>query len=824
MVSPSQEHTWEDYLLAHIDRDWRPGEFDFEALHFLPDPENPQTRLHVCVKRDCGVRLSRGGVDGPPLCPTCRKVWRRVSANPDLSYSAWLDEPRVRAYVPAGTCTVPGCERAYVESLLCVAHGSQWRRFKKLGGDASAADWVASGLPIAVPHVAQCMVPACSKDRLRKTDVCSSHWKYYRQLQHRRPSITLADYIASHEPEVVGRPGMKYSSLSGIPFSSLPVPLRWEFIYAIQQRDKEGRARFQPVDTRSQYKLLLKSGISTAVGLESLGLRGPNGNVRGMLATWQDRIDALHFQWTGKVHDEQFVPFTSIELRKTTAEPGLRAGVRLDGIRTDWMFDTALAWLRAAPRNPTECYHAATGWTMLDEVIRTRGTTARALGRSDITAFVEAVHERWSSEPTRYRKKSAVKAILEWVRRTDDRPPIWDIVPANFTLEVQSPPKTRSTTANGEAFRFVPQPIVDWMMDHLHLYSRQDAYSTVEFRAMLYLLERTGRRTGEIVRLQDDCVSFDNAGAPYLEWIRGKPPYDWGPRLPIHQETYEVLTEWRAYKKRRYPDSKWLFPSRGHVRADRHYPTSFLSDQTRLFARWIAENHPYGALVEGAAGNLYDFDFGQVDAYSFRHAFAQRMADATDAQGNSTTSPRALQEFMGHANFDTTMAYYEVTAKRLKRALQYFPSRRLNIDGRAVVVDRERDEFTRIAVSHGSCSEPQNVLSGGHGCALNHVCESCPFFLVDPLEKDGIASKREALAVQFERATIINARDHILKHYQSRIEDCDRIIAGIDEYIETLPDEDAERINQAIEKMSDIRRRAAAPRRIDLRYLLRTED
>jgi len=602
------------------------------------------------------------------------------------------------------------------------------------------------------------------------------------------------------------------------------VPLRWEFIYAIQQRDKEGRARFQPVDTRSQYKLLLASGITTAVGLESLGIRGPNGNVRGMLATWQDRIDALHFEWMGKEHDDKFVPFSSLELRKTTAAPGLRAGVHLGGIRTDWMFDTALAWLKAAPRNPTECYHTATGWTVLDEVIRARGTSPEALGRGDVAAFAKAINQRWSTDPSRYRKMSAVKAVLSWVRRTDERPAIWDMVPANFTLDVQSPSQARSTTASGEAFRFVPQPIVDWMMDHLHLYTRQDAYSTVEFRAMQYLLERTGRRTGEIVRLLDDCVSFDNAGAPYLEWVRGKPPYDQGPRLPIHQETYEVLLEWRAYKKKRYPNSKWLFPSRGHVHADRHYPTSFLSDQTRLFAQWIAENHPFGALVEGATGNLYDFDFHQVDAYSFRHAFAQRMADATDEHGNPTTPPRALQEFMGHANFNTTMAYYEVTAKRLKRALQYIPSRRLNIDGRAVIVDRERDKFTRIAVSHGSCSEPQNVISGGHACALNHICESCPFFLVDPLEKDGIASKRETLAVQLERATIIQAREHILMHYQARIEDCDRIIEGIDEYIRSLPDEDAERINLAIEKMSDIRRRAAAPRRIDLRHLLRTED
>jgi hypothetical protein len=40
---------------------------------------------------------------------------------------------------------------------------------------------------------------------------------------------------------------------------------------------------------------------------------------------------------------------------------------------------------------------------------------------------------------------------------------------------------------------------------------------------------------------------------------------------------------------------------------------------------------------------------------------------------------------------------------------------------------------------------------------LSHACESCPFFRVDPLEREGMVAKRFELKVQLERATVIGA-------------------------------------------------------------------
>ncbi|MDT5044628.1 MAG: integrase/recombinase XerC [Mycobacterium sp.] len=162
-----------------------------------------------------------------------------------------------------------------------------------------------------------------------------------------------------------------------------------------------------------------------------------------------------------------------------------------------------------------------------------------------------------------------------------------------------------------------------------------------------------------------------------------------------------------------------------------------------------------------------------------------------------------------------------VSAKRRKEALAGITPRRLDFLGNVVEINRERDGFTRVPVSLGHCEEPQNVAMGGNGCMLSHACESCPFFRVDPLEREGMIAKRFDLKVQLERATVIGAPQHMIDHFHARIQHCDTIIDGIDAYLAQIPDAERTAIESALESMADIRRRASTPRRIDLRTHLR---
>ncbi|WP_159084987.1 integrase [Planctomonas deserti] len=614
-----------------------------------------------------------------------------------------------------------------------------------------------------------------------------------------------------------------------LPFGLLPEPLRWELLYAIQQRDLSDTARMTPLEFRRAYLHLRRSELTTAVGLEALTMRNQDRNATGMLRDLQYRIDEAHREWSGIDNRPANVYFIlDLDLRYSTKSVGRNAKIDLRPIKTSWLLDTMRAFLlEGGPHGYSELSQAGLVVQLVDDVLVARQTRIAALGRADIDAIMRAIRARWTTELSQRRHIAALQAIIRFARTNTDAVPVWKRVPAEFEIDRSrhrpngTPARGRSVDTLDEPFRFVPQPIIDWLMDHLHLLERRTSYQTAEARFLLYLHERCGRRTGETVRLLNDCLSYDNAGNAYLEWIQGKPPWGQGRRLPIDQETHDAIREWQAFKKQAGVESRWLFPS--PRRRDLPIDPGFLLARVHDFIDIIERDAPYDSEVEGAEGNLIYFDLSTIDAYSFRHAYAQRHADATDQFGREAVPQDVLREWMGHSNANTTAVYYAVTKQRRMRAMAALPPRRLNFLGKLVPFDRERESYNRIGVAFGSCTEPRNVAAGGAACAMDYACESCPFFLVDPFEKDGMVAKRQYLMAQIERLQIIAPDSHMVSHYRARVADCDRIIGAIDSYIATLAGEEREKIVSALDKMSDMRRRATAHRRIDLRSLFRGE-
>ncbi|WP_077490666.1 hypothetical protein [Sinomonas mesophila] len=125
--------------------------------------------------------------------------------------------------------------------------------------------------------------------------------------------------------------------------------------------------------------------------------------------------------------------------------------------------------------------------------------------------------------------------------------------------------------------------------------------------------------------------------------------------------------------------------------------------------------------------------------------------------------------------------------------------------------------FTLLQTAPASASH-----GGWHDvCSIDYACESCPFFLVDPLERDSMEAKRLHLKVKYERARAIQTRPHVLEYLLKRIEDCSSLIRAIDDYIASLEPDERQRIEEALSTMAEIRNRASRPRRIDLRGILR---
>lgn len=821
---PSPAKTWSEHLKAGIVRDWRSGEFDPETLVFTPDPDNPRTSAGYCVRSGCTTLLPRAAV-----CHSCRTEQKRSGSAVPLNEWAAQADPPIR-FQPKVGCLVVGCERSHGGKGLCHSHNARFAKWaKKQLGASDVASWIVVVDPGPLSPLPRCRAGACRRDATRKNGLCHGHQSEYAKWEQgggaHGLSVDADTWLRTTREPPMDESLTTYSRAAAVPFGVLPEPVRWEFLYAVQQRDLGGGV-LSTSDLRGTYRALLRSGRTSFVGEALLGRATDNAFRAGMLNEWQRHVDDAHREWSGiDNRDPRVIHLRDLELTRSTLPVGPNAKVDLSPVQRTWIVQSYESWIRSAPRSRQDVGYLLHMVVLIDEILTVRGTPRQALGRPDMDAIVSGIRKRWHLDHTQRRQIGLLNRFLAYCRREEALQEHWGDIPSTFALDLarHRPRGTKSRTRDGDdAFRFVPQPIVDHLMDHLNLVQRRSPYLTAEARVMLFLQERCGRRTTETVRLKDDCISYDNQGSPYLEWERCKPPYTMGKRLPIHQETHDVIREWQQIKRDHGVESEWLFPATRRPGVDKPWNSTYLQARVQDWVAAVLKHAPYEGPAEGPEGNLIHFDLTKLDVYSFRHAFAQRFADATDSEGRSTTPPDVLQEYMGHASFNTTMAYYKVTAKRRKKALSTVAPRRLNLRGEAITVDRERDGFTKIAVSLGHCAEPQNVAAGGHGCMVDHACESCPFFLVDPLERDGMEAKRHALRVKLERARVINSQQHLLDHYEARIKDTTTIIDGIDAYIEGLPEHERESIRDAVGRMADVRRRATAARQIDLRQLLGT--
>ncbi|BBC69106.1 hypothetical protein MMRN_p0750 (plasmid) [Mycobacterium marinum] len=706
---------------------------------------------------------------------------------------------------------------------------------RRHGANISIATWIERAQPSALLPLPQCVIPNCPDDRFYGTGLCPNHqrgassWIKTWTGRGLRPVPDVDLWLERRAEPLDVKTGQPMSALGAVPFGLMKGTSGLELLLALQRRDDDGKADLDPEFARQFYLAARRLGLETLIGFDALNTPDVAGSYRkrrAFVADCMRWIEAEHRRWSGTDdRDPLLIHIAELDLTDHHL-PGPTSVADLRDFTQDWIVETVSHWLRNARMHSTTVVRMVGAWRVADEILNAHAKSPESLGSSDIDAIVRAITARWPEGKEQQRRMAMLWKLIDYGHRVDELAHVWKRVPPRFGKNVDkhrpSPHPDARTEANpDEPYRYVPQPIVDWLMDHLHLLIRSDEYHTMEARALIDVHERCGRRPGETRRLRDDCISYDSEGHAFLEWERIKPPRRAGKRLPIHQETHDLIRQWQQIKRDHRIASQWLFPSLRYRGRDVPYQTDYLKRRIRDLVAVVQDRAPFPGMVTGVNGNLIHYDMSSIDAYSLRHAFAQRYADAVDTEGRSTTPPDVLQDLMDHQEFKTTMAYYEVSAKRRKQAVAAITPRRVDFLGNVVEISRERDGFTRVPVSLGHCEEPQNVAMGGNGCMLSHACESCPFFRVDPLERDGMVAKRFDLKVQLERATVIGAPQHMLDHFHARIRHCDAIIDGIDTYLAHLPEAERDAIQAALESMADIRRRASTPRRIDLRTHLK---
>jgi integrase len=251
--------------------------------------------------------------------------------------------------------------------------------------------------------------------------------------------------------------------------------------------------------------------------------------------------------------------------------------------------------------------------------------------------------------------------LLEFGRREE----VLDHLSPRFTRHPGLHTIKRVDENEDEIGKAIPESVIGQLDRHVDLLGDGFVYGELSaeamtrmFTAVYVLLRDTGRRPAEVVGLDLDCLEFDH-GEYQLVWhnMKGRRKRR---RLPILRQTADVIKDWKEFKAGLdipRNSAKHLFPAitnRYH-----HLDSGFLS---RVIRSWADSVPTLNSEELGPDGTPLPFDRSKIFPYAFRHTFCQRYADAG-------VQLHVLQSLMDHRSADTTSAYYTVSKKMKREAV-----------------------------------------------------------------------------------------------------------------------------------------------------------
>lgn len=236
--APNHADSWTAHLKHLVSSSWRPGEFDFERLLYIPDEANPRTILRRCSRKDCGLVVSLAS-----LCTTCRNEWIAVKDG-GTDFDVWLSEPRVRREGTQG-CLVHGCQRQHSKLGLCNSHAMSYRIHRNASNQPSyeVQDWLRDSNPQPGKPPVPCIADGCNQDRERRNGLCQRHFVRYDGWTKReklvRDSETLRLFLEREvEPPMDPDSKATFASFAATPFQSPATANRTGFTPQTFQRRK----------------------------------------------------------------------------------------------------------------------------------------------------------------------------------------------------------------------------------------------------------------------------------------------------------------------------------------------------------------------------------------------------------------------------------------------------------------------------------------------------------------------------------------------------------------------------------------------------------
>lgn len=753
---------------------------------FAPQRDHPLLGLRKCLVVDCisGVRTSY-----TDLCRVCFKQFK-VSG---LTLEQFAQRPSGKRVLGEKPCRVAVCGRTSMFRCgLCNTHRYHWRRT-----DLSVEEFIVTARPL--PSHGECTVAACSREaEMRGGDLCQNHRRRWRRYRDKHPDNSDFDrWRRTADP---------INAEHFVIFKGLAEVVQLELLVALQTRTDTGATTFLTT-LRAVVAALRRNEATSIYDLKESPVPLPLDTrklLRSLRTLLDQRLSTPETEREKDVWDLGVFGFAHWKLS-------------FAGISQPWLRETAKRWTEDdLPQHrgrhggdPVKTVIAAV--TLLSECLyETRsdqGTVPADLGRGDILALTNRLaHKERTGDitaKTRLRRCRCLKRFLHDIRvlgLTRAGGPAVGL-PDDFHMGRKDIP---AEPVVEEAGRGLPAWLLRIINDNLDIVARRCG---TDARRIIELLIDTGRRPDEICKLPLDCLTRDDSGKPvliYTDWKNNRP----NRRLPIAEATALIIADQQTDVRQRFPAADpgklVLFP-RDLRNRDGTKPNSesVFSKLHREFIDSIADS--FVTTVRGPDGieRQERFNPRLVVPYAYRHSYAQRHAD-------EGVAPDVLRDLMGHVSMQTTLGYYQVTAKRTRAAIDRISSHQFDGQGRRVFHGIEglladahaRTRVGQVAVPFGICTEPSNVKAGGQACPYKYTCVGCGHFRSDPSYLPELKSYLQQLLADRARvqaATDLQdwAKDQLTPR-DEEIAQLRALIRHIEADLSDLSDEDQARIKEAI--------------------------
>lgn len=688
---------------------------DDQVLVFPSDHAVLGWRVCIVLECDQKVLVSEG------LCAACNLRWKQ-SGGSDMA--AFLQVPRVRLKrIGADPCEVGSCGRsARAASGLCGAHERARKRLK-----VDVNEYLRQEGLEGFVSFGECTVTACRRERESSSSTyCTSHTARWKDHCRVTDSADVdEDRFRRTQPAITVRGEVTLRGLADRVIA--------ELLYGLQRHVAEG-VRLDTSHFRTLARQLRYQQIGTI-----------------------DHANAEEFTYeVAKLH-RKFV--NSARRLRTTPDDeakkdvwdlavfGLSGTLRFVALQQDWLRAAAKVEIyndlprRRGKGGRSQCQTRINYLAYLGDSVSIQredgGGDVRALGRSDITAFLNrmAFLETEGQITGKYRARAVrdLRRTLNQMRAlglTRSGQPLHGL-PEDFTIAEGDIPNEPEEQAVG---RDLPTEVMRHLCDHL---DQLEAQAGIEVRVAVELMIDTGRRPEEICDLALECLTRDGSGKPVLIYDNLK-ANRLQRHLPVPAATVAVIERQQQRVRQRFPNEPAASLKLLPTSIKNPYGAKGLRDETvgARHRKWVDSLPdvpvPTASSVAGKPSEPLPFDKSRMFPYAYRHTYAQRHADAG-------VPVDVLCELMDHLNPVTTQGYYRVGEQRRRRAVDRVTGMQFDRHGNRAwrdakgLLDSEhlRRAVGEVAVPYGTCSEPSNVAAGGDDCPVRFRCVGCAHFSTD---------------------------------------------------------------------------------------------